>query len=139
MLQILLKFHDEVLKTFQMDRGKVTIGRNADNDIQIDNLAVSAYHARIMEHRGHILIEDLTSTNGTFVNDKRIAKGALKDNDAVTIGIHTLVVHTEKGKRKSSRCNTEEIDPTMQLETKRHKRPPLPRLFKNYCFWWSPP
>jgi pSer/pThr/pTyr-binding forkhead associated (FHA) protein len=122
MLQILLEFNNEVLKTFQIDKRKVTIGRNADNDIQIDNLAVSAYHARIMEHRGHILIEDLTSTNGTFVNDKRTAKGALKNNDAVTIGKHTLLVHTGKGKRKSSRGNTAEIDPTMELETKRHKK-----------------
>jgi pSer/pThr/pTyr-binding forkhead associated (FHA) protein len=122
MLKILMKFDNEVLKTFQIEKSKVTIGRNADNDIQIDNLAVSAYHARIMEHRGHILIEDLTSTNGTFVNEKRIAKGALKDNDAVTIGKHTLVVHTGKGTRKSSRRNTAEVDPTMELETKRHKK-----------------
>jgi pSer/pThr/pTyr-binding forkhead associated (FHA) protein len=122
MVQIQLKFNGEVLRTFQMDKRKITIGRNGDNDIQIDNLAVSAYHARIIEHRGHFSIEDLTSTNGTFVNEKRIAKGALKNNDAVTIGKHTLLVNTGKQKGKRPRRNAKEIEPTMELETKRHKK-----------------
>lgn len=121
MLKILLKFNDVVLKTFQIDKEDITIGRDVENDIQIDNLAVSGHHARISEHRSRYYIEDLNSTNGTYINEKRITTGALKDNDAVTIGKHTLVIHIEHQKHKRHGLNIKEMDSTMELDTKRHR------------------
>lgn len=121
MLKILLKFSDTVLETFQFDKAEITVGRYVNNDIQIDNLAVSGRHARIRKHGGNYLVEDLESTNGTYLNEKKITKETLKNNDAVTVGKHTLVVQIKKQKGKSPALNVEEMDRTMELDTKRHK------------------
>jgi pSer/pThr/pTyr-binding forkhead associated (FHA) protein len=82
---------DAVISETILDKTIVTIGRGASNDIVIDNLAVSSFHARIIIENGVFTLEDLNSTNGTFVNDRRIAHVALNNNDAITIGKHTLL------------------------------------------------
>src|SRR2546422_11124296 len=68
--RLLLKFDDAVLREVSLGSRAVTIGRAPDNDIPIDNLAVSNYHARIYTEAGRLVIEDLNSLNGTFVNDQ---------------------------------------------------------------------
>jgi len=68
-----------------------SIGRLPDNDIVIENDAVSGKHARIVPNDHEYYIEDLKSTNGTFVNNKRIHSRRLKDEDIITIGKHELV------------------------------------------------
>lgn len=93
MLKIELKFRDKVLKQFETDKSEITIGRGTKNDIQIDNLAVSNAHAKIIRHPDHYTVEDLKSTNGTFLNEKQITKARLNPNDIVTIGKHTLEVN----------------------------------------------
>ncbi|MGD8882511.1 MAG: FHA domain-containing protein [Desulfobacterales bacterium] len=93
MLKIELKFKDKVLKHFETDKSEITIGRASKCDIQIDNLAVSNAHAKIIRHSDHYTIEDLNSTNGTFRNKKQITKARLNPNDIVTIGKHTLEVN----------------------------------------------
>ena len=90
MLKIELKFKDKVLKHIETDKSEISIGRGANNDIQIDNLAVSMTHAKIIKHPGHYTIEDLKSTNGTLLNEKQIQKANLSPNDIVTIGKHHL-------------------------------------------------
>ena len=90
MLKIELKFKDKVLKHFETDKSEITIGRSSKNDIQIDNLAVSNEHAKIISHSGRYTVEDLKSTNGTFLNEKQITKANLNPDDIVTIGKHTL-------------------------------------------------
>ena len=92
MLKIELKFKDKVLKQIETDKNEITIGRSANNDIQIDNLAVSTKHARIIKRPGHYTVEDLKSTNGTLLNDKQIQKANLSPNDIVTIGKHNLQI-----------------------------------------------
>ena len=92
MLRIELKFKDRVLKHIETDKSEITIGRGANNDIQIDNLAVSNTHAKIIKQPGDYMVEDLKSTNGTLLNDKQIQKANLSPNDIVTIGKHTLQI-----------------------------------------------
>jgi pSer/pThr/pTyr-binding forkhead associated (FHA) protein len=92
MLKIELKFKDKVLKHIETDKSEICIGRGANNDIQIDNLAVSIRHAKIIKHPGHYTVEDLKSTNGTLLNDKQIQKANLSPNDIVTIGKHNLQI-----------------------------------------------
>ena len=101
MLRILLKFNDAVLREIESGKEEITIGRDAENDIQIDNIAVSGEHARILKGPYHYLIEDLNSTNGTFVNEEKITKRVLEENDAITIGKHTLVVAFKEHGSKS--------------------------------------
>jgi pSer/pThr/pTyr-binding forkhead associated (FHA) protein len=92
MLKIELKFKDKVLKHIDTDKSEITIGRAANNDIQIDNLAVSNNHAKLVKQSGAYRVEDLNSTNGTYLNDISIQKANLNPNDIVTIGKHDLKI-----------------------------------------------
>jgi pSer/pThr/pTyr-binding forkhead associated (FHA) protein len=73
----------------------VTIGRLPDNLIVIDNPTVSAHHARVYREGPHYVLEDLQSTNGTFVNDQPIARHSLAEGDVVVIGKHVLLFSRE--------------------------------------------
>jgi pSer/pThr/pTyr-binding forkhead associated (FHA) protein len=88
--KLILKFKDAIIDEYPLDAEETTIGRQSENTIHIDNLAVSGRHARVFKIGDKAIIEDLGSTNGTFVNDKPITKHVLKHGDAVRIGKHTL-------------------------------------------------
>jgi pSer/pThr/pTyr-binding forkhead associated (FHA) protein len=85
------------LKTLETDKDTVTIGRNSNSDIKINNLGASKKHAAITRQDGSYFIEDLNSTNGTLVNNERITKTGLSGNDVITIGKHTLLVTIQEG------------------------------------------
>ncbi len=72
-------------------RERVTLGRRADNDVCLPNLAVSGEHAVVMTILTDSFLEDLGSTNGTLVNGKPIAKHFLRDGDLIDIGRHKLL------------------------------------------------
>ena len=57
-------------------------------------------HARLVKNNGQYLVEDLNSTNGTFLNDKKVPKAVLKHNDIVTIGKHTLTIYYNEESKK---------------------------------------
>lgn len=120
MPRLLLKFNDEVLKVIDSSKEFITIGRNLKNDIQIDNLAVSNFHAHIVCQLGHYFVEDLGSTNGTFVNDRKIGKWALTDNDAITVGKHSIVFLDEE---VAGGAGIEELqmEKTMILDTQKQR------------------
>lgn len=88
--KLILSFNDETLGEFPLDGEDLAIGRRPENDIHIDNLSVSGRHARVMTIAGSSFLEDLDSTNGTFVNGKKISKHPLSDGDLITIGTHSL-------------------------------------------------
>ena len=117
MLQILLKFNKSVLKVFQSDKAEITIGRNTKNDFQIDNLAVSNFHARIERSQDKYFIEDLNSTNGTYINEEKIAKCELQDGDTASIGKHSLTFLLEGGVSGGRRLSEIEMEQTMMLDT----------------------
>ena len=118
MLTISLKFNEKVLKTIESDKNEIMIGRNAENDIVIENLAVSKVHARIVKQDGAYYIEDLNSTNGTYLNKIRITKKDLKNNDIISIGKHSLEIHFVK---KGDINTTQHIkNDTMKLTTEKH-------------------
>jgi pSer/pThr/pTyr-binding forkhead associated (FHA) protein len=96
MAKLLLKFNAAVIKEIVLDKPSFTIGRKADNDLVIDNPAVSGHHARLVLSGDAFFIEDLESTNGTFVNEKRVVKSGLRHNDVVGIAKHALVFLDEK-------------------------------------------
>lgn len=88
--KLILKFKDNVLGEYPLEREILAIGRKPDNDIHVDNLAVSSRHARVVLKGGAALVEDLGSTNGTFVNGKRVKRQVLKHGDIIRIGKHSL-------------------------------------------------
>jgi len=96
MAKVLLKFKEAVIREIPFDQDVITIGRKADNDIVIDNQAVSGYHARIKKEGSKLFIEDTNSLNGTYINGQKISKGELHNGDVVLIGVHTLDVISEK-------------------------------------------
>jgi pSer/pThr/pTyr-binding forkhead associated (FHA) protein len=91
MATLYLKFKESVLEELPLKSGITTIGRAESNDIHIDNLAVSGNHARIVGKANTFTIEDLNSTNGTYIDDKRITRQELVHNTVITIGKHSLV------------------------------------------------
>ena len=95
MPKIFLKFNEQVLKEIPLDKPRLTIGRKPDNDLVIDNPAVSGHHALIFSQGDAFFIEDLESTNGTFVNDAKIQKEKLKNSDLVAVGKHVLIYQDE--------------------------------------------
>ncbi len=88
-----LRFEKNVLGEYAVNIGRpLTIGRSPDNDIMIDNLAVSTLHARVMLDEDHYIVEDQQSLNGTFVNNRRVQqRTVLRDGDAIAIGKHHIV------------------------------------------------
>jgi pSer/pThr/pTyr-binding forkhead associated (FHA) protein len=79
-----------VLKEILLSKERTTIGRKPHNDIQIDNLAVSGEHAVIVTILADSFLEDLGSTNGTFVNGKTVKKHFLQNNDVIELGKYKL-------------------------------------------------
>ena len=92
MLKIQLKLKDTELKTIETDNPEITIGRSKKNDIHLNNLGVSKKHARILRKEGHYVIEDLQSTNGTFMLEEKIQRALLSGDDVITIGKYSLVI-----------------------------------------------
>jgi hypothetical protein len=91
MPKLVLLFEGRVIKETQVTLGAaVTIGRLPDNSIVIDNSAVSSHHMRVMREGPQFVVEDLGSTNGTFVNGQKIAKRPLRHGDTILVGKHKL-------------------------------------------------
>ena len=87
---LILSLNSSVLGEFPLNKERITLGRKPENDIQVDNLAVSGQHAAIITILNDSFLEDLDSTNGTFVNGKLVKKHALKNGDVISIGKHEL-------------------------------------------------
>jgi hypothetical protein len=90
MARLVLSLDGQVLAEYNMSKERYTIGRLPDNDIRIDNAAVSGHHALIINILNDSFLEDLNSTNGTYVNGKIIKKHALQHGDVITVGHHAL-------------------------------------------------
>jgi len=86
MPKLIVSIDNVVVKEVQLTKDRSTIGRRPHNDIVIDNLAVSGEHAVICLANGRATLEDVGSTNGTYVNGKAIKKQALANNDSIQIG-----------------------------------------------------
>lgn len=90
MARLILSLDGQVLAEYNMTKERYTLGRLPDNDVRLDNPAVSGHHGLIINILNDSFLEDLNSTNGTYVNGKLIKKHALQHGDVVTIGHHHL-------------------------------------------------
>jgi pSer/pThr/pTyr-binding forkhead associated (FHA) protein len=90
MARLILSLDNQVLAEYNMTKERYTVGRLPDNDVRIDNPAVSGHHSLIINILNDSFLEDLNSTNGTYVNGKLIKKHALQHGDVLTIGHHQI-------------------------------------------------
>ncbi|MEO6184733.1 MAG: FHA domain-containing protein [Steroidobacteraceae bacterium] len=90
MARLVLTLDGQILAEYNMNKERYTVGRLPDNDIRIDNPAVSGHHSLIINILNDSFLEDLNSTNGTYVNGKLIKKHALQHGDVITVGHHQL-------------------------------------------------
>jgi len=91
MFKLILKFQDAVLKEYEFEATPVTIGRRDDNDVVIDNMAVSGHHALIeREDPNYYVLADLESLNGTFLNEQKVSRTRIFDGDSIIVGKHVL-------------------------------------------------
>ncbi len=110
MAKLVLSFNGEVVKEYKLDKEILTIGRKPENDIHIDNLAVSSKHAKVLTILNDSFIEDLDSTNGTLIGENKINKHALQNGENIVIGNHEL-----KYVMANADCNENEFEHTMVI------------------------
>lgn len=122
MAKLTLMFENKLMKEVPIGSRPVGIGRSPDNDLPVDNPAVSNYHARVYVEAGRLVVEDLDSLNGTFVNDLRVERATLHDGDSIWVGKHHIKVDAsgdaaipwDSGRKAAA----PKINETMVLDTK---------------------
>ena len=90
MPKMIVSIDEVVIKELQLTKDRTTLGRRPYNDIVIDNLAVSGEHAVIQMNGSEVQLEDLNSTNGTYVNGKAIKKQVLQNGDSIEVGKYKI-------------------------------------------------
>lgn len=126
MAMLTLMYGDKVVKEVAVGVRPIGIGRAPDNELPVDNPAVSNYHAKVYAEAGRLVVEDLNSLNGTFVNDLRVERAALHNGDHIHVGKHHIKVDTSgvlpEHMENSRRANAlGGIDSTMVLDTKERR------------------
>jgi pSer/pThr/pTyr-binding forkhead associated (FHA) protein len=92
MVHLTVFHNDEPIKTYEMDKQAISIGRLPENDIPIASISVSRRHVRIeQDTSGRHILKDLNSLNGSFVNNKKVKEIALSDGDKITLGKYSIL------------------------------------------------
>lgn len=94
-LEVRVFIGDREIERRVFDSNAITIGRAPGNDIRLDNPAVSSLHARIVRRAAGYVLEDLQSTNGTYLNGRRVTSEVIVGNPRVTVGKHVLLLYEE--------------------------------------------
>jgi hypothetical protein len=106
MSKLILSLNNNSLDEFDIHMDRMAIGRKSENDIIIDNPAISSQHAMLETIRNDIFIEDLGSTNGTYINGRLIKKQALRHGDVIGIGKHEMTFINHAQDKQNSRSTT---------------------------------
>lgn len=116
-----LHFKDSTIGDFQLSKGKsLSIGRRQENDIVIENLAVSGNHAKIDSVGDDFVLIDLQSKNGSFVNEKLVNSHWLKNGDVISIGKHSLIFYYREDEIQMDE-SPEEDEKTMIMDTSQYR------------------
>jgi predicted component of type VI protein secretion system len=124
MAQLTLQFKDLVLKQLPLAGVGRTIGREPGNDIVVENLLVSGYHARVDQAGKDYILTDLQSKNGTFVNGERVTSTKLKNGDQILIGKHLIVFSLDPAELEEAQQLSEA---TMFMKVAQGESPPEPQ------------
>jgi len=124
---VTLEFKAKEIGHWVLDKPVLNIGRTADNDIVIDNLAVSRLHAVLEKDKGDFFIRDCDSLNGTLVNDKKVGRARLQNGDEIVIGKHKLKVRNQTGIDVPSAPEVAPFDQTVIFGPNQMPAPPNPQ------------
>jgi pSer/pThr/pTyr-binding forkhead associated (FHA) protein len=113
MAKLILSLEGSVIREIPLDKERVTIGRKAQNDIPIENLAVSGEHACVVTILNDSFLEDLGSTNGTLVNGNPVKKHILQNNDLIEIGKYKLKYIVDATTVAAVEAPAEDMEKTM--------------------------
>ena len=108
--RILLASEGKTVVERELKPGRLVIGRTADNDLQIDSKFISRHHCQIVTQADSCLIEDLNSTNGIYVQSKRVRRYNLNDGDVVQVGQHEIMYIDERVPRMRGLGDTPETE-----------------------------
>jgi pSer/pThr/pTyr-binding forkhead associated (FHA) protein len=121
MPNLTLKFKDTTLEDYRLQKGhSLTIGRRSNNDVTIENLAVSGHHAKIDSVADGFVLIDLQSKNGSFVNEELINSHWLNNGDVINIGKHSLVFSYSADEMIADE-GSDEMEKTMVIDTNQHR------------------
>jgi predicted component of type VI protein secretion system len=95
MAKVYLKFNSAVIKEMKLEKDETTFGRKTGNDIVIDHPTISGFHGKIKKDGDNFVVEDLGSTNGTFLRGQKIKSGSLKEGDQIGVAGHILEFHLD--------------------------------------------
>jgi hypothetical protein len=102
LLRIRVSLKGRPIKAYTFDGETVSIGRDPDADVFLDNTGISRAHAKIARTHGGFELEDLNSANGTYLNDVAISKEPLKENDVVRVGKFSLWITVTEDRRAAA-------------------------------------
>lgn len=120
MSKLTLQYEGVALREYAVGTG-VTIGRLPDNAVVIANPAVSGHHARVFHEGNRVILEDLRSTNGTFVNGRPVTRHVLQHGDQVLVGKHQIVFDQDAAEPQPSGAPMQSLGDTVYLDTKQHR------------------
>jgi general secretion pathway protein A len=115
--RILLASEGKTVGERELKPGRLVIGRTPDNDLQIDSKFISRHHCQIVTQPDSCLIEDLNSTNGIFVQSKRVRRHNLNDGDVVQVGQHEIMYIDERSPRVRHSSDTADTGVSAQVAT----------------------
>jgi general secretion pathway protein A len=114
--RILLASEGKTVGERELKPGRLVIGRTPDNDLQIDSKFISRHHCQIVTQPDACLIEDLNSTNGIYVQSKRVRRYNLNDGDVVQVGQHEIMYIDERAQRARSHVESHDIENIENIE-----------------------
>ena len=117
MAKLILSIDGSVIREIPLNKERVTIGRKPQNDVPIENLAVSGEHACIVTILDDSFLEDLGSTNGTLVNGNPIKKHILQNNDVIEIGKYKMKYVVEAGMAAAAPAPVDDFERTMVMRS----------------------
>jgi hypothetical protein len=125
MAKIIVSLDDNLIKVVPLNKDRMTLGRRPYNDIVVDNLAVSGEHAALQVIGHDYFIEDLNSTNGTFINEQKVKRQILKNGDTIEIGKYAIRYVQDGANSQSTGLSAGEISVADDDEKSLEEKKPL--------------
>ena len=125
MAKIIVSLDDNLIKIVPLNKDRMTLGRRPYNDIVVDNLAVSGEHAALQVIGHDYFIEDLNSTNGTYINEQKVKRQILKNGDTIEIGKYAIKYVQDGVSTQSTAFNTANANLNVNEEKPVEEKKPL--------------